>query len=296
MESAGAVDQQRLGRAANAGAAHLGIGDDGLGHVEISRFVDIDVADAFEMGEDRHAGFRLHTPDKALAAAGNDDVEIALQACQHFADGGAVGDGYALDGILGQVGLLQARLQAGVDGTGGMDGVRAAAQDHGIARLEAERTGIGRHIRAAFIDHADDAERRAHTFDVQAVRAVPFGNDFADRILQVSDGADAIGHGGNAGGIKLQPVEHGGRQPGCHACFHVQRIGREDGIGIGLKRFGHGGERGILGRSRGYGQRSRSSTRLAADRGHQHGDIVRGVGRGLHGRVPFRPLNTLWLT
>ena len=37
--------------------------------------VDIDVADAFEMGEDRHARLVLHARDQALAAARHDDVD-----------------------------------------------------------------------------------------------------------------------------------------------------------------------------------------------------------------------------
>ena len=62
----------------------------------------------------------------------------------------------------------------------------------GIAGLQAERAGIGRDVGAALEDDADDAERRAHALDVQAVGAVPFGDHFADRIGQFGDGADAV--------------------------------------------------------------------------------------------------------
>jgi hypothetical protein len=55
--------------------------------------IDVEMADAFEMGEDRHPRLVLHTRDEAFAAARDDDVEIAAQALQHFADGCAISVG-----------------------------------------------------------------------------------------------------------------------------------------------------------------------------------------------------------
>ena len=207
----GAVDQQRLGRAADAGAAHLGVDGDLHRHVEIGRAVDIEMADAFEMGEDRHPRLALHAPDQAFAAARNDHVEIAVEAVQHLADGGAVGGRHQLDGIFRQAGRLQPFDQAGMDGGGRIERIRAAAQDHRIAGLEAERAGIRRHVRPALIDDADDAERRAHALDMQAVRPVPCGDDLADRIAAVrrSRGCRRPWRGCAPG--QLQPVHEGRR-------------------------------------------------------------------------------------
>ncbi len=86
----GAIDQQCLGRAAYAGAPHLGVEHDRLRHVERRGLVDIDVADAFEMREHRHARFRLHARDQILAAARHDHVDGAVEPRQHHADRGAV--------------------------------------------------------------------------------------------------------------------------------------------------------------------------------------------------------------
>ena len=133
---------------------------------------------------------------------------------QHLADGGAVGGRHQLDGVFRQVGGLQPLDQAGMDGGGGIERIRAAAQDHRIAGLEAERAGIRRHVRPALIDDADDAERRAHALDMQAVRPVPCGDDVADRIAEFGDFADAVGHGADARRVELQPVHEGGRKPG----------------------------------------------------------------------------------
>ena len=105
---AGAIDQQRLGRAADAGAAHLGVEHDRLRHLEIGGAIDIDMADAFEMREHRHARFVLHARDKALAAARHDHVDAAVKPAQHLADRGAVAGRHQLDRLFRQAGLAQA--------------------------------------------------------------------------------------------------------------------------------------------------------------------------------------------
>src|SRR5947208_1120047 len=79
-----------LDRTADAGTAHLGIEHDLLRHFEIGRAIDIDVVDAFEMRENRHAGFRLDACDEALATARHDHVDAAVQSGQHQPNRGAV--------------------------------------------------------------------------------------------------------------------------------------------------------------------------------------------------------------
>ena len=83
----GAVDQQRLGGAADAGAPHLRIDDDPDRLVEVRRAIDVDVHEPFEMREDGDPRLALHALDEALAAARHDDVERSPEALQHFADG-----------------------------------------------------------------------------------------------------------------------------------------------------------------------------------------------------------------
>ena len=96
------VDEQRLGRAAHAGAPHLGVEHDLLRHLEIGGRVHIDMADAFEMREDRHARLRLHAGDEALAAARHDHVDHAAEAREHEADRRAVGGRHELHRVGGQ--------------------------------------------------------------------------------------------------------------------------------------------------------------------------------------------------
>ena len=93
----------------------------------------------------------------------------AAKAFEHQADAVAVGIGHHLDRGARQACDVEAALQAGDDGGRGVEAVGAAAQDRGIAGLEAEAAGIRRHVGPRFIDDADDADRHAHAAKSQAV-------------------------------------------------------------------------------------------------------------------------------
>ncbi len=62
-----------------------------------------------------HASLALHAGHQAFAATRHDDVDCAVQAAQHRADGGAVGDRNKLDSMLWKSGGLQALDEAGMD-------------------------------------------------------------------------------------------------------------------------------------------------------------------------------------
>ena len=61
----------------------LALSDDLLRHLEVGGLVDVDVADAFEMREHRHARLVLDALDQALAAARHDHVDRAVEAREH---------------------------------------------------------------------------------------------------------------------------------------------------------------------------------------------------------------------
>ena len=69
-----------------------------------------------------------------------------------------------------------------MDGADRAEAVGAAAQDRGIAGLQAQRAGIGGDIGPALIDDADDAERHPDALDAHAVGAPPRRQHGADRI------------------------------------------------------------------------------------------------------------------
>ena len=201
------MHQQRFGRAANSGSPHLGVDDDLQRLVEIRRPIDVDMHDAFEMGEHRDARLALNPLDQALSPARHDDVERAAEALKHLADRLAGGEGSARNRSLRQTGFLQARDQAGLDGGRRAKAVRAAAQHDGVAALEAKRAGVGGHIGAALVDHADDAERRRHALDNEAI-GTGVGREHApDRIGQGGDLLDPERHRLDPSRIEREPVD-----------------------------------------------------------------------------------------
>ena len=193
---------------------------------------------------------------------------------EHQPDRGAVAGRHQLDRGLGQAGLAQALAERGDDGAARAQAVGAAAQDRGIAGFQAQRAGIGGHVRPALVDDADDAERHAHALDGHAVRPGPgFGND-ADGILERAHRVDGGGDGLHPRGIERKPVEEGAGHAGGARLGDILGIGgqnagylRADGAGHELQGavfLGGGGER----------QRAGGRPGLAADLAHGGGDIA----------------------
>ena len=182
----GAVDQQGFGGAAHAGAPHLGVEHDFARHGQIGGAVHIGVAVALEMLEHRHAAFAITRSISALAAARHDHVDRFGHA-QHHAHRGAIGGRHHLHRVDRQARGCQSLVQAGDDRGRRMQAFLAAAQDGGIAGLEAQAAGIGGDVRPAFVDDADHPQRRAHAGDVEPVGPRPARHFDADRIGQRGD-------------------------------------------------------------------------------------------------------------
>ena len=126
------VHKKALRRAANAGAAGLGVQHHAAGLFQIGVAVGIDMADALKMREHRHAGFGLHKANKTLAATRHNHVDI-LGRAQHRRYHLAVTGRHHLDCRLGYPGLAQAPNHAIVNDFRGIEAFRAAAQNDGIA-------------------------------------------------------------------------------------------------------------------------------------------------------------------
>ena len=88
--------------------------------------------------------------------------------------------------------------------------VRAAAQDHRVAGLQAQGGGVGADVGAAFVDHADHADRGGDALDAQAVRAGPVGQGAVQRVRQRGDFFQAASHGLDAGLGQGQAVDERG--------------------------------------------------------------------------------------
>ena len=267
------VDQQRLGRVADAGALGLGVDDDLARHVEVGGRVDVDVAVA-RRGEDhrdgRDLGERLLQP---LAPARDDQVDqlvLGRQLGQLLTP--AAGD--EADRALGRV-LGGDRGEDRV----GVRGARRAPQHDRVARLQAQRGGVDRDVRPRLVDHRDDAERRPRLGDVQAVGQPEPVDDLADRIRQRGDVAHLRGDRGDPLGIQQQPVQQRVGEPRLAPGLQIPRVGLEDLDRPRLQRIGDRQQRGVLLGRRQHGQTARRGAGGTADVGHG------GDGDGHAGRV-----------
>ena len=159
---------------------------------------------------------------------------------------------------------------AGVDRLGRVQALGAAAQDRGVAGLQAERAGVGGDVRPALEDHADHPDRRADPADVQARGPVPFGDHLPDRVGLGGDGAQAVDHAGDARLGQQQPVEHRRAEALRLGQLHVGGVGGEERCAVG--RDGVGGGDGAPRPSAPRGRRRASAAaalRLLADLLHQ---------------------------
>ncbi len=186
-------DQQRLHGVAGAVALGLGVVGDAHRHLGVGAVVDVHVAHAVEVLDHRDARLARQALDQLLAAARHDDVDVLAHG-DELAHRGAVGRVDQLDRGFRQAGRFQPGAHAIGDGAVRLERLRAAAQDAGVARLDAQRRRVGGHVGARFVDDADHAERHAHLRHLDAGRPRHALRDRADRIGQRRHLLDARGH------------------------------------------------------------------------------------------------------
>ena len=281
------MDEQCLKGVAHAGLLGLRIDGEFHGHFEIGLFVDEEVADAVVVLDDRHAGEGNDCLDQAFSAARDDEVEPLIHA-GHGGDAAAVGEGDELDGMLGQAGFRAAFLEGGGDGEVRVDGLAAAAQDGGVAGLEAERRGIGGHVGAAFENDADGADGNAHLLDADAVGAVPVIKHLADGIGQGGDVFERGGDGFEAFFIEAEAVEHRGGEAFFLTGGDVLGVGCEDFRGGIAEALCHRDEDGVFRVRRELGKLVGGGACMASHLVDLFGD---GIAHGLAGmnfvEMPF---------
>ncbi len=165
-------------------------------------------------------------------------------------------------------------MQGRMDRARGMEAFGAAPQDHGITRLEAKRTGIRGHIRARFIDHADDTQRRAHALDVQTRRLIPFGQHLPHGIILCGDAAQAVSNGADTRIIQQEPVHHRVRETLVAAKLQIFGV-RVQNIGAaGDQRVSGFFKRGLLLVGTGKAQCRGGGFGARANIRHQRGNVV----------------------
>ena len=276
------IDQQRLHRPADAGAAQLGVERERQRHHRIGGGVDIGVTDAVEMREHRHAGIGLHPRDKALAAARHDHINEACRS-QQRAHRRTVLRRDQLHRFGRHAAGHQPFDQGGVDRAVGMHRLAPPAQQRRIARAHAQRGGIGSDVGAALIDDPDGADRHADAGKGKPVGPRAPVDHLSDRIGQIGHRRHGIGDSRKPRLVERQPVEHRLAEPAGRARGKVFGIGCEDRWSGLAQRVGRKLQRGCAGCARHRGKRALGTPRRLGERCHQRGGIA-GFGRDLLGR------------
>ena len=157
--------------------------------------------------------------------------------------------GHQLHDVLGKAGARGCRPQHTHNGGVGAEGAARAAQQDGVAALEADAGGVGGHVGAGLVDDADDPERHADLPQLQPVGERRPAHHLADGVGQAGDLTQSGGHALHPIGVEPQPVDQVSLGAGCLGGGAVLRVGREH-IGASLHQgVGHRVQRGVLGRA-----------------------------------------------
>ena len=136
---------------------------------------------------------------------------------------------------------------------GSAETLGAAAQDAGIARHQAQRARIRRHIGAALINYANHPQRRGNALNIQPIRPDKMRQNAAHRVRQGRHIFHTARHGLNAGSVQRQAVNEGAGGAAGNRLGHIQRIGSQNigGAAAHIRRSGHkGGALGLCGGQR----------------------------------------------
>ena len=142
----------------------------------------------FEHGDRRILDDR---PNQAFAAAGDDQVDVSIEL-QQERDQRAVG---RLDQLhcrrIDLAPCASASAMIAADRAIGMNRFLSAAQDDGVAALDAEGGGVAGDVGPALVEKQHDAQRHAHLLDAKPIGPnIPF-DDLPDRIDLRRDLLDA---------------------------------------------------------------------------------------------------------
>ncbi len=268
----GLVYEQRLQAVAHGHLPELRVEHDRPGHLRVGAGVEEDVADARVVLDHRDAG-RLHDlADQARPAARNHQVDETVGPEQGL-ERRTVGGGHDHHGVLGNARIPRGRAQLLAERQVRPDRFRAAAQDHGVARLHAERGRVDRDVRSRLVDDEDDAERYPHAAHPQAIRSHPRLDDLAHGIRQRRHVAKARDHVAPLRIGEREPAEQRRLDAGGLGGAHVVGVGGEDAPARGFESLRAAQQPGVLLAS---AQRRHVPRRLPRTPRQLHHDARRG--------------------
>ena len=156
-----------------------------------------------------------------------------------------------------------------------MDGLGAATQDAGIARFQAETGRFYRHVRARFIDDADNTQRHTHFANLNTGGQKLHVTQRANRIVQGCNLTQTLDHGGQAGRRERQAIQHSIVQAIVTAGLQVQLVSRNQLLGGRFDGLGSRQQGSILDGGWGTGNHARGLTGLLPQRRHVYHYLFR---------------------
>ena len=230
------------------------------------------MAVAVEVLEHRHARLVRDTLDQAAPAARDDEVDVLRQR-NHLTDRRAIRRFDDLHNGFWKFRRFEPSGNATCDRLVRARRFGATAQHHRVAALEAQARRVGGHIRARFVNDADDAQRHAHLADLNAGRTGAQVRDFAYRVRQLRDLAQAFGHRGDRLRRERQAVNQRRGEIRLLRVTHIGGVFFED-MALALQNRGGDGEKRIVFCRRGGARDgARSGARSAADSMHVFSNV-----------------------
>jgi len=208
--------------------------------------------------------------DQLLATARNRQVDEIAQL-QQFEHRFAAEILDQRDGCFRKFAPTQGTAQRLGDCAIAVDRFRAAAQQRDVAGHETQCCGIRGDVRPRLVDHRDETQRNAHTFDDQSVGPHFGPRDRAHRIRQIPDGPDACGHSLQPPCIEAQSIDQRLRLPGSTRRVDVELIGRKNRSGLRIERSRHCSQRIALVGGRQCGNPDAGSARCQREFTHGRG-------------------------
>ena len=258
------VHQQRFHGVADGYAAHLRI----IGHtdrfVQITAFlVNINMADPCSGFNNGHRCILHHGLDQPCASARNQHIQIAFKMHQFRRSfSGRIPN--QLYCTFRQPRCGRSLLQSVHDGAVGLDRLRSAAQNAGVAAFDANGRRIACDVRPGFKDNTDNAQRHALLQNAQSVGARPHLIRRADRIWQQGNIAKSLRHALYPLVVQCQSFNKGGLQTLFLCSLNVAFIGRKDLRLVCNQRIGHCQKRIVSFFDAAYGHLQSRGTRFFA--------------------------------
>ena len=224
------MHEQSLRGIADARSLGLRIDDDALGHGEVGRGVDVDMAVPVPVEHVGDGGVLEDHREQPRASSGDQAVDDTTQPDElHRRLVRGVLDEH--DGVDRQPGLLDSLSQRRGDDAVGLESSRRPPEQRRVARLQAQGGGVGCDVRAVLVDDPHDAERDADPLDAQTVRPDVAFDDLTYGIGQHRHRPEAAGHGRDTRLGKPEPVDHRRRCAGAQRAGNIALVRAQDLVG-----------------------------------------------------------------